>query len=165
MLKSRRSWLANVVHFPILVPQISRSAPAGRISSSRQSGPLPLEPRTYSAAQRWLRRNPGQEELANKVGLLSLHIVSARSYSALLHSISSRCRNLDVLSLYNFIVSHQVLRQTGRSEVDKLLENTLQPNAKKAVREWLKTATEAGTVKFFVFMYISSMRVVLSLAN
>nr|CAB3262985.1 uncharacterized protein LOC100186163 [Phallusia mammillata] len=71
----------------------------------------PLEPRTFSAAQRWLKNNPGQEKLAN-----------------------------------------QVLRQTHQSEVDQILSNTLEPNAKKAVLEWLKTATETDrrtAIKFF----------------
>ncbi|XP_039257527.2 uncharacterized protein LOC120334140 isoform X2 [Styela clava] len=95
----------------LTLPNIARSAPVKRTTRSRQSDRLTLEPRTYSAAQRWLKKNPGQEELANKV-----------------------------------------LRQTSRTEVDKLLEHTLQPNAKKAVREWLKTASEAdrqAALKFF----------------
>ncbi|XP_078495370.1 uncharacterized protein LOC100186163 isoform X1 [Ciona intestinalis] len=82
--------------------------------SANHSTEKPLEPRTYSAAQRWLIKNPGKEHLAE-----------------------------------------QVLRQNGRTEVDRLLENTLEPNARKAVREWLKHASESdrrAAMRFFTTM-------------
>lgn len=79
--------------------------------SANPAAERPIQPRTYSSAQRWLEKNPGKERLAE-----------------------------------------QVVRQTARGEIDKVLRNTLEPDAREAVRKWLETATESdrkAAIKFF----------------
>lgn len=82
-----------------------------RLSLSANPAERPIQPRTYSAAQRWLQKNPGKERLAA-----------------------------------------QVVRQAARGEIDQVLKNTLEPDAREAVRKWLETATESdrkAALKFF----------------